>query len=186
MPWSRPGEASGREEVREMRVDIELTVNGRPHRLSVEPRHSLLRVLREDLGLTGVKNGCEDGDCGACVVLLAGEPVDSCLLLAVEADGSEVTTIEGLSRDGELSPIQRAFVQAGAVQCGYCTPGMILATTALLERDPDPDEDEVKAALVGHLCRCTGYVKILEAVRLAAKLQAAEVPLPSEEVAFHG
>ena len=122
-----------------MRVDIELMVNGRAHRLSVEPRHSLLRVLREDLGLTGVKNGCEDGDCGACVVLVDGQPVDSCLMLAVEADGSEVTTIEGLSRDGELSPIQRAFVQAGAVQCGYCTPGMILATKALLERNPDPE-----------------------------------------------
>ena len=169
-----------------MRVDIELTVNGRAHRLSVEPRHSLLRVLREDLGLTGVKNGCEDGDCGACVVLVDGEPVDSCLMLAVEAAGSEVTTIEGLSRNGELSPIQRAFVQAGAVQCGYCTPGMILATKALLERDPDPGVEEIKAALVGHFCRCTGYVKILDAVRLAAELKAAEGLRSSGEVAIHG
>lgn len=169
-----------------MRVDMELMVNGRAHRLSVEPRHSLLRVLREDLGLTGVKNGCEDGDCGACVVLVDGQPVDSCLMLALEADGSEVTTIEGLSRNGELSPIQRAFVQAGAVQCGFCTPGMILATKALLERDPDPGEEEVKAALVGHLCRCTGYVKILDAVRLAAELQAAEGLQLSEEVAVNG
>lgn len=169
-----------------MRVDVEMVVNGRPHRLSVEPRHSLLRVLREDLGLTGVKNGCEDGDCGACVVLVDGEPVDSCLMLAVEAAGSEITTIEGLSRNGELSPIQRAFVQAGAVQCGYCTPGMILATKALLERDPDPGVEEIKAALVGHLCRCTGYVKILDAVRLAAELQAAEGLRSSGEVAIHG
>lgn len=169
-----------------MRVDIEMTVNGRPHRLSVEPRHSLLRALREDLGLTGVKNGCEDGDCGACVVLVDGEPVNSCLMLAVEADGTEVTTIEGLSRNGELSPIQRAFVQAGAVQCGYCTPGMILATTALLKRNPDPGAEEIKAALVGHLCRCTGYVKILDAVRLAAELQAAEGPQLSEEEANRG
>jgi carbon-monoxide dehydrogenase small subunit len=140
----------------------------------VEPRHSLLRVLREDLGLTGVKNGCEDGDCGACVVLVDGGPVNSCLMLAVEAEGCEVTTIEGLSRDGELSPIQQAFVQAGAVQCGYCTPGMVLATQALLARNPDPSADDVKAALVGHLCRCTGYVKILDAVQLAAELQRSE------------
>jgi aerobic carbon-monoxide dehydrogenase small subunit len=157
-----------------MRVDVQLAVNGRTHRLSVEPRHSLLRVLREDLGLTGVKNGCEDGDCGACVVLVDGGPVNSCLMLAVEAEGCEVTTIEGLSRDGELSPIQQAFVQAGAVQCGYCTPGMVLATQALLARNPDPSADDVKAALVGHLCRCTGYVKILDAVQLAAELQRSE------------
>lgn len=157
-----------------MRVDIQLAVNGRTHRLSVEPRHSLLHVLREDLGLTGVKNGCEDGDCGACVVLVDGEPVNSCLMLAVEAEGCEVTTIEGLSHDEELSPIQQAFVQAGAVQCGYCTPGMVLATQALLARNPDPSADYVKAALVGHLCRCTGYVKILDAVQLAAELQRSE------------
>jgi aerobic carbon-monoxide dehydrogenase small subunit len=163
-----------------MRVDIGLTVNGRAHRLSVEPRRSLLRVLREDLALTGVKNGCEDGDCGACVVLMDGEPVDSCLMLAAEADGSEITTIEGLSRDGQLSPVQRAFVQTGAIQCGYCTPGMVLATQALLDRDPDPALDDIKAALVGHLCRCTGYVKILEAVHLAIALRRSEEEAPRE------
>jgi len=154
-----------------MRVDIQVVVNGRTHRLSVEPRHSLLHVLREDLGLTGVKNGCEDGDCGACVVLVGEEPVNSCLMLAAEADGCSVTTVEGLALEGELSHIQRAFAQIGAVQCGYCTPGMVLATQALLTRNPDPSADDVKAALVGHLCRCTGYVKILEAVQLAAELQ---------------
>ncbi len=157
-----------------MRVDIDAVVNGRNHRLSVVPSHSLLQVLREDLGLTGVKNGCEDGDCGACVVLVNGEPVNSCLVLAVEADGCEVTTIEGLSHDGELSHVQQAFAQVGAVQCGYCTPGMVLATQALLTRNPDPTADEVEAALVGHLCRCTGYVKIVEAVQLAAEFQRSE------------
>lgn len=157
-----------------MRVDIQVVVNGRTHRLSVEPRHSLLHVLREDLGLTGVKNGCEDGDCGACVVLVGEEPVNSCLMLAVEVDGCEVTTIEGLALEGEVSHIQRAFAQVGAVQCGYCTPGMVLATQALLARNPDPSADDVKAALVGHLCRCTGYVKILEAVQLSAELQRSE------------
>lgn len=153
-----------------MKTDIMLTVNGRLFSLSVEPRNSLLQVLREQLGLTGTKNGCAEGDCGACTVLLDGEPVNSCLLLAVEAEGVSVTTIEGLAGEGALHPVQRAFVEAGAIQCGYCTPGMVLATHALLTRDPHPSEQAVKEALVGHLCRCTGYVKILEAVQLAAAL----------------
>ena len=163
-----------------MRVDIDLSVNGRPTRVSVEPRTTLLDLLRKDLALTGTKEGCAEGDCGACVVLLDGEPVNACLVLAVEAEGAEITTIEGLAQGGELTPLQRAFVEAGAVQCGYCTPGMILAAKALLDRNPQPTAEEVKAALVGHLCRCTGYVKIVEAVLLGAKLTE------EQEVASHG
>jgi len=157
-----------------MRVDIELEVNGRQYRLSVEPRWSLLWVIREELGLKGTKEGCDNGDCGACVVLLDGDPVNSCLVLAVEADGCRVTTIEGLSSGEELHPLQQAFVEAGAVQCGYCTPGMVLSSYALLQRNPDPNPQQVREWLVGHLCRCTGYVKIVEAVLLAAARMRGE------------
>ncbi|MCZ7664416.1 MAG: (2Fe-2S)-binding protein [Thermoleophilia bacterium] len=157
-----------------MRTEVELIVNGRSVRAAVEPRKSLLHLLRVELGLIGTKEGCAEGDCGACVVLVDGKPINSCLLLALECEGREVTTIEGLGATGELEPLQEAFIQAGAVQCGYCTPGMILAAKALLDRIPDPTPEDVKNALVGHLCRCTGYAKILEAVQLAAQMSRSE------------
>ena len=129
---------------------------------------SLLFVLRERLGLPGSKNACEQGECGSCSVWMDGELVCSCLVLAAQAEGADVTTVEGLTRDGELHPVQEAFVEAGAVQCGFCTPGLVVATAALLEQRPDPSEDEIREALSGNLCRCTGYAKIFDAVRLAA------------------
>jgi carbon-monoxide dehydrogenase small subunit len=131
---------------------------------------TLLQMLREKLALTGTKNGCEAGECGACTVLLDGEPVNSCMMLAVESEGREVFTVEGLAPEGVLSPLQEAFVEHNAVQCGFCTPGMVMSATALLRRNPDPTEDEIKEALVGNLCRCTGYVRIIDAIRdVAAK-----------------
>ena len=126
-------------------------------------------MLREKLALTGTKNGCEAGACGACTVLVDGEPVNSCMMLAVEADGREVTTVEGLAREGQLSALQEAFVAHNAVQCGFCTPGMLISAHALLERNPHPTEDEIREALVGNLCRCTGYVRIVQAVQAAAE-----------------
>jgi carbon-monoxide dehydrogenase small subunit len=147
---------------------LEITVNGMRHELAVEPRRTLLELLREDLELTGTKQGCGEGDCGACVVLLDGTPVNACLVLALEAAGRDVLTIEGLARGNALHPIQQAFVEVGAVQCGYCTPGMVLTAKALLDRHPDPTEVEVRRGLSGNLCRCTGYQKIVEAVIAAA------------------
>ncbi|MCL6611988.1 MAG: (2Fe-2S)-binding protein [Peptococcaceae bacterium] len=150
------------------------TVNGRPVDLPVDPRRRLLDVLREDLGLTGTKEGCGEGECGACTVLLDGRPVNACLVLAPEAAGCDITTIEGVAVEGRLHPIQEAFLEAGAVQCGYCTPGMILAAKALLDKDPRPTDQAIKTAVSGNLCRCTGYVKIVKAVRLAAARLARE------------
>jgi carbon-monoxide dehydrogenase small subunit len=135
---------------------------------------TLLQLLRDKLALTGTKNGCEAGECGACTVLLDGEPVNSCMMLAVEADGREVFTVEGLAPEGQLSPLQEAFVQHNAVQCGFCTPGMLVTATALLQRNPHPSETEIKEALVGNLCRCTGYVRIIAAVQSAAGMAEAE------------
>jgi carbon-monoxide dehydrogenase small subunit len=152
-----------------MKHQIQLIVNGELYDLLVEPRHTLLKVLREDLGLTGTKKGCDTGDCGACTVLLNGRPVNSCLVLAVEANGMEITTIEGLARGSELHQIQEAFIQHGAIQCGYCTPGMVLSAKALLDENPHPSELEVKRAIAGNLCRCTGYVKIIKAIMAAAE-----------------
>ena len=152
-----------------MKHQIQLWVNGESFDLLVEPRHTLLKVLREGLGFTGTKKGCDTGDCGACTVLLNGKPVNSCLVLAVEADRTEITTIEGLAKGSELHPIQEAFIQNGAVQCGYCTPGMILSAKALLDENPHPSEVEVKRAIAGNLCRCTGYVKIIGAILAAAE-----------------
>jgi carbon-monoxide dehydrogenase small subunit len=129
---------------------------------------TLLQMLRDKLALTGTKNGCEAGECGACTVLVDGEPVNSCMMLAVEADGRNILTVEGLAAEGELNPLQQAFVEHNAVQCGFCTPGMLMTTTALLQRNPHPTEDEIKDALVGNLCRCTGYVRIIQAVQSAA------------------
>jgi len=148
---------------------IELNVNGELHELAVEPQTTLLEVLREHLGLTGTKEGCGTGECGSCTVLLAGRPVLSCLVLAMECQGQEVTTIEGLSVAGRLTAVQQAFQDRGAVQCGFCTPGMVLSATVLLEENPRPSEAEIKKGLEGNLCRCTGYNKIIEAVKLAAE-----------------
>jgi carbon-monoxide dehydrogenase small subunit len=148
---------------------MELTVNGLRREVAVEPRRTLLELLREDLELTGTKQGCGEGDCGACVVLLDGVPVNACLVLALEAEGRDVLTIEGLARGTELHPIQQAFVEVGAVQCGFCTPGMVLTAKAFLDSHPDPDGDEVRQAISGNLCRCTGYQKIVDAILDAAR-----------------
>lgn len=150
------------------RLSITLRVNGREETLLVPDHKTLLEVLREDLSLTGTKEGCEDGTCGTCTVLLDGWPVRSCLLLAAEARGHEVTTIEGLSDGDHLHPVQEAFVKYGGIQCGFCTPGMILTAKALLDRNPSPTEGEVREAISGNLCRCTGYTKIVESVLAAA------------------
>jgi carbon-monoxide dehydrogenase small subunit len=150
-------------------------VNGEPRQVAASPTHTLLEVLREELDLTGTKHGCELGQCGACTVLVDGEPVLSCLLLAVEAQNVEITTVEGLARDNTLHPLQQAFAERGAAQCGYCTPGFLMSGAALLERTRTPTQEEIKAALAGNLCRCTGYTKIIEAVELAAaRMQEAE------------
>jgi carbon-monoxide dehydrogenase small subunit len=147
-----------------MKRPIRMTVNGEEVKGWVEPRRTLVDFLRDDLNLTGTKKGCELGNCGACTVLMDGKPINSCLVLAVEAEGSEILTIEGLSDGSSLHPIQEAFMEHGAVQCGYCTPGMILSAKALLDENPYPTENEVRDAIAGNLCRCTGYKKIVEAI----------------------
>jgi carbon-monoxide dehydrogenase small subunit len=150
-------------------VRISIVVNGESHEADVWEGESLLFALRERLGLPGSKNACEQGECGSCSVLLDGELVCSCLVLAAQADGHDVVTVEGLGAGEELHPVQQAFVDAGAVQCGFCTPGLVVATAALLERSPSPSDDEIREALSGNLCRCTGYQKIFDAVRRAAE-----------------
>jgi carbon-monoxide dehydrogenase small subunit len=150
---------------------INLTVNGGLEQVVVPSNMTLLRMLRESLSLTGTKNGCSAGECGACTVLMNGEPVNSCMVLAVECDGANIVTVEGLANDQRLDPIQEAMMQEGGVQCGFCTPGVLMSARALLDRNPDPDEEEIQAALVGNLCRCTGYVRIFESVKKAAKMQ---------------
>jgi carbon-monoxide dehydrogenase small subunit len=149
-------------------VKIALTVNGERREADVWGGESLLFALRERLGLPGSKNACEQGECGSCTVWLDGTLVCACLVLAAQADGHEVVTVEGLTADGRLHPVQEAFVEAGAVQCGFCTPGLVVAAADLLERTPNPSDDEIREALSGNLCRCTGYAKIFDAVRLAA------------------
>ncbi len=149
--------------------EILLNINNREYEFKCEDSRTLLEVLREDSGLTGTKKGCDEGDCGVCTVLLDGKPVDSCLVLAINAQGHEIMTIEGLQTEGQLHPIQKAFIDEGAVQCGYCTPGMILSTKALLDVNPNPDEPEIRRALSGNLCRCSGYVRIVKAVQAASK-----------------
>ncbi|MHB8178503.1 MAG: (2Fe-2S)-binding protein [Vulcanimicrobiaceae bacterium] len=144
-------------------------LNGDEIECAFHPNKTLLEVLREDLGLTGTKHGCEMGHCGACTVLVAGEPVLSCLTLALECEGSEIETVEGLARGGNLHPLQHAFTTCGAAQCGYCTPGFLLSAAALLQVNDQPSNAEIKEALAGNLCRCTGYTKIIEAVALAAE-----------------
>ncbi|RLB38240.1 MAG: (2Fe-2S)-binding protein [Deltaproteobacteria bacterium] len=147
-----------------MKTAITITVNGERHSLEVKPNSTLVDVLRDQLGLRGTKKGCGEGKCGSCTVLLDGLPVSSCILLAVQADGREVVTIEGLGERGRPHPLQKAFVERGAVQCGYCTPGMIVTAKALLESNPSPDERIVRKAIAGNLCRCTGYTKIVDAI----------------------
>ena len=151
-----------------MKQTINVTVNGRRYQEDVEPRLLLSHFLRENLGLTGTHVGCVVGECGACTILLDGKLVKSCLHFAVQADGREITTIEGLAKDGALTPVQEAFVKHYALQCGYCTPGMVLASYALLRDHPNPSEEEIRKALAGNLCMCTGYVQIVEAVQDAA------------------
>jgi aerobic carbon-monoxide dehydrogenase small subunit len=155
------------------RTALRLTINGDAHDVLVEPSRTLLEVLRADLGLTGTKENCLDAECGVCTVLLDGVAVNACILLAVQCRERSIVTIEGLAAAGELHPLQRAFIEAGAVQCGYCIPGMILAAKAYLDEHAAPDEDEVREALAGNLCRCTGYQKIAEAVLSAARVAAA-------------
>jgi len=150
-------------------MKIEFTVNRRKRQFDVEPNTLLLNLLREDLSLTGTKYGCGIGECGSCTVLVDGEPVPSCLTLAVEVDGREVVTIEGIAKGGSLSAVQEAFLEEGAIQCGYCTPGFIIAAEALLKENPRPSEEEIREYLKGNLCRCTGYVNIVKAVKKAAE-----------------
>ncbi|MBM2827273.1 MAG: (2Fe-2S)-binding domain protein [Dehalococcoidia bacterium] len=145
-----------------------LRVNGRDYEVYTEPNRPLLEVVREELGLTGSKEGCGTGDCGACTMLFDGRIVTSCLSLVGEAEGVEVTTIEGIAKDGELHPVQKAFVEHGALQCGFCIPGMIVSSYALLERNPNPTEHEIREGIAGNLCRCTGYTKIVEAIESAS------------------
>ena len=149
-------------------MTVTLTVNGEQHEATIWPGESLLAMLRDRLGLPGSKNACEQGECGSCAVLLDDELVCSCLVLAAQSEGRSVVTVEGLRHDDVLHPVQQAFVDAGAVQCGFCTPGLIVAAVDLLRHQPDPSEDEIREALAGNLCRCTGYAKIIDAVKLAA------------------
>ncbi len=151
---------------------ITVTINNEREQASVPSNMTLLQLLRDRLALTGTKNGCSAGECGACTVMLNGEPVNSCMVLAVECDGATITTVEGLAHDRQLDPIQEALIEAGGVQCGFCTPGMLIVSRALLDRRPDPSEDEIREALVGNLCRCTGYVRIIRAIKEAARASA--------------
>jgi carbon-monoxide dehydrogenase small subunit len=157
-----------------MKQEIELKVNGELFRIKVETHRTLLEVLRETLGLTGTKEMCNKGDCGGCTVLIDGKPVLSCLTLAIEAQGKDILTIEGLAKGYELHPIQQAFVDHGAIQCGYCSPGFIMSAKALLDRNPHPTEDEIKEGISNNICRCTGYVQIVEAIQAAAEMMGGK------------
>lgn len=156
-----------------MKTHVTSTINGEPAEFLCEPRQSLLEVLRDDLSLTGSKEGCNNGNCGACTVMLDGLPVDSCLVLGVEAQGCEIETVEGIACQSQLHPLQQCFLEGAALQCGICTPGFLVAAKALLERNPDPTEEEVRFGLAGNLCRCTGYDKIVRAVLVAAAAGSA-------------
>lgn len=148
---------------------ITLTINGRKEQLTIPANLTLLHMIRENLALTGTKNGCEAGECGACTVLVNGEAVNSCMMLAVECDGAEIMTVEGLTENGELERLQQSFEELNAIQCGFCTPGMLITAYALLQRNPHPTETEIREALVGNLCRCTGYERIIQAVNAASQ-----------------
>jgi carbon-monoxide dehydrogenase small subunit len=150
---------------------ISVKINGGIEQVEVPSNMTLLSMLREKLAMTGTKNGCAAGECGACTILMNGEPVNSCMVLAVEADGAELITVEGLAKEGELDVIQKTIIDKGGVQCGFCTPGILISAKALLTRNPDPTEAEIREALVGNLCRCTGYVRIVEAVQAAADIR---------------
>src|SRR3989442_15291406 len=163
---------------------ITLTVNGEPTEVAFAPYKTLLEVLREDLNLCGTKHGCELGECGACAVLLDSQPVLSCLVLGVECEGRRVTTVEGLASEGRLHPLQETFADLGAAQCGYCTPGFLLAAKELIDKNPKPDRETIKEALSGNLCRCTGYIKIYEAVELAAARMRGEKAEPKRETIY--
>jgi carbon-monoxide dehydrogenase small subunit len=149
---------------------ITLTVNGETEQVDVPSNLTLLGLLREKLALTGTKNGCSSGECGACTVMMNGEPVNSCLVLAVECDGAAIITVEGLAHDGQLDPVQQAIIDSGGVQCGFCTPGILIAARALLDRNPQPSEEDICEALVGNLCRCTGYVRIIHGIQEAVRM----------------
>lgn len=158
-----------------MKKHIKMTINDNEYELLISPNETLAHLLRgPQVNLTGTKQGCELGDCGSCTVLLNGKAVNSCLVLAAQADGCSVTTIEGLAKDGEIHPIQKAFIEQGAVQCGYCTPGMIIKAKSLLDVNPNPTRQEIREAMVGNLCRCTGYFKIVNAIETAAKTIKAQ------------
>ncbi|HUJ83296.1 MAG TPA: (2Fe-2S)-binding protein [Candidatus Acidoferrales bacterium] len=163
------------------KAQIRLRVNGEPVEVAFAPHKTLLEVLREDLGLTGTKHGCELGECGCCAVLVDGHPVLSCLVLGVAVDGHEISTVEGMAAGAKLHPLQDAFAELGAAQCGYCTPGFLLTAKALLEETPQPSREQIKEALAGNICRCTGYIKIFEAVELAAARMAGKPAEPSKE-----
>ena len=163
------------------KVTLRLTVNGETVEAAVQPHHTLLEILREDLGLTGTKHGCELGECGTCTVLLDGTPVLSCLVLGLACEGHAVRTVEAMAQGGKLHPLQETFADLGAAQCGYCTPAFLLAAEALLQSNPKPTRDEIKDALAGNLCRCTGYIKIYEAVELAAARMRGEKAEPTRE-----
>jgi len=148
---------------------IQLKVNGELYEVAIFPHRTLAEVLREELDLIGTKEACKQGDCGSCTVIIDGKTVTSCLSLAVEAEGKEIRTIEGVAKDGKLSPLQQSFIDHGAIQCGFCTPGMVMSATALLEENPKPTEDEVRMGIAGNICRCTGYTKIVEAILAASE-----------------
>ena len=164
---------------------LKLRINGEARPVVFPTHHTLLEVLREECGLTGTKHGCELGECGACAVLVDGEPVLSCLTLALECEGRAIETVEGLARGAQLHPLQAAFADLGGAQCGYCTPGILCAAKELLDREPDPSRDRIREALSGNLCRCTGYIKIFEAVELAARRLKDPAAAPAEET-LHG
>jgi carbon-monoxide dehydrogenase small subunit len=166
------------------KAHIRFILNGEATEVAFEPHKTLLEVLREDLGLTGTKHGCELGECGTCTVLLDGRPVLSCLVLGLEVEHRSVTTIEGLAQGPKLHPLQEAFAELGAAQCGYCTPGFLLAAKALLEENPNPTLEQIKEALSGNLCRCTGYIKIFEAVELAAARMRGQRAAPKNETLY--
>lgn len=157
-----------------MKQKIKLQVNGQDYEVYIEPKTTLVDLLREDLGLTGTNKGCGTGDCGACTVIMNGNAVNSCLVFAVDADGTEITTIEGLADSDKLDPLQQAFIDEGAVQCGFCTPGMIMVAKDFLKKNPKPNEEDFKSAISGNLCRCTGYIKIVKAIEKVASSEKRE------------